>query len=299
MFLSSLRTVQRVTSSLTIPRWARPGLGGLAVGIFCVPIIWVVGRTVAQPGQGLGLLGGGYGAVQVAITGVDWLPIGWAGVALLTGLCLAKIIASSLTIGSGGSAGDFAPALVIGGLFGGAFGRAAQMLLPHSQIEPGAFALVAMGTFYGGISHTPLSSLVLVCELAGSYDLLVPLMLAEGIAFIALRKRSLYTAQLPTQRESPVHRTASHVDLLRTARVSQVMRSLSVSGVPIVGRDLRVRDDDDLRKAAEVLLAHKLREIPVTDSEGQVVGMLDEADISRYYLTATTKPEPPPSSAGS
>ena len=109
MFLSSLRTVQRVTASLPIPRWARPGLGGLALGVFCVPIILFVGWRVAQPGQGLGLLGGGYGAVQIAITGSDWLPIGWAGVGLLAGLCLAKIIASSLTIGSGGSAGDFAP----------------------------------------------------------------------------------------------------------------------------------------------------------------------------------------------
>src|SRR3954468_9329794 len=228
MFLSSLRTVQRVTASLTIPRWARPGLGGLAVGVFCVPIVWLVGISLAQPGQGLGLLGGGYGAVQVAISGVDWLPIGWAGVGLLAGLCLAKIIASSLTIGSGGSAGDFAPALVIGGLFGGAFGRAAQMMLGDPRIDPGAFALVAMGTFYGGVAHTPLSSLVLVCELAGSYDLLVPLMLAEGIAFIALRKKSLYGAQVTTQRESPVHRSAS-VDLLRAARVSEVMRTVSVS----------------------------------------------------------------------
>jgi CIC family chloride channel protein len=63
--LSSLRTVQRVTASLTIPRWARPAWAGLAMGVFCVPIIWVVGASLAQPGQGLGLLGGGYGAVQI------------------------------------------------------------------------------------------------------------------------------------------------------------------------------------------------------------------------------------------
>src|SRR5262249_27071248 len=106
MFLSSLRTVQRGTASLTVPRWAPPGLGGLALGVFCVPIIVSIGRTLAQPGQGVGLLGGGYGAVQIAVTGVDWLPGGWAGVGLLAGLCLAKIIAASLTIGSGGSAGD-------------------------------------------------------------------------------------------------------------------------------------------------------------------------------------------------
>ena len=294
MFLSSLRTVQRVTASLAIPRWARPGLGGLALGCFCVPIIWVVGKTVAQPGQGLGLLGGGYGAVQVAISGVDWLPIGWAGVALLAGLCLAKILAASLTIGSGGSAGDFAPSLVIGGLFGGAFGRAAQILLPHSQIEPGAFALVAMGTFYGGISHTPLSSLVLVCELAGSYDLLVPLMLAEGIAFIVLRRRSLYRAQLPTQRDSPAHQHATR-DVLRSTRVGSVMRLVSISGVAIPARTLSVRTDANLRTAAETMLNNKLREIQVTDTEGNVVGLIDETDISRFYLKAADEnlPKPP------
>jgi CIC family chloride channel protein len=292
LFLAALRSVQKVTAGLTIPRWARPGLGGLAMGIFCVPIIWLVGWRLAQPGQGLGLLGGGYGAVQIAVTGASWLPLGWWGAALLLFLCLAKIVSSSLTIGSGGSAGDFAPGLVIGGLFGGAFGRAAQLLLHDPRIDPGAFALVAMGTFYGGISHTPLSSLVLVCELAGSYDLLVPLMLAEGIAFIALRKRSLYTAQVPTQRESPVHAAAS-VDVLTSTRVGAVMRMVSVSGIPIAAREFSVRTDANLRAAAETMLANKLREIQVIDAEGHVVGLLDEADISRFYLDAG-KPAPAP-----
>ena len=77
-----------------------------------------------------------------------------------------------------------------------------------------------MGTLYGGIAHVPLSAMVLVCELAGSYDLLVPLMLAEGIAFVALRKRSLYAAQLPSQRDSPAHKEA---DLLRSIAVERVM----------------------------------------------------------------------------
>src|SRR5204863_6619572 len=122
-------------------------------------------------------------AAQVAITTAPWLPTGWAAVEVLLLMCIGKLVASCFTIGTGGSAGDFAPSLVIGGLFGGAFGRALQLLLHDPRIDPGAFALVGMGTFYGGIAHTPLSSLVLVCELAGSYDLLVPLMLAEGIAF--------------------------------------------------------------------------------------------------------------------
>jgi CIC family chloride channel protein len=294
VFLTSLRAVQRVSAALKIPEWLKPSLGGAALGGFCVPIILFIGWRLAQPGQGVGLLGGGYGAVQVAITGASWLPSGWTGAALLLFLCLAKIVASSLTIGTGGSAGDFAPALVIGGLFGGAFGRAAQMLTGDPRVDPGAFALVAMGTFYGGIAHTPLSSLVLVCELAGSYDLLVPLMLAEGIAFVALRKKSLYRAQIPTRRESPAHHTPT-ADLLRTARVAQVMRPVSMSGVPVVTPAQTVSPEDNLRTATETLLLHKLREIPVIDAAGQLVGLLDEADVSRFYLENSTKtPAPVP-----
>jgi CIC family chloride channel protein len=294
VFLTSLRGVQRVSAALKVPAWLKPALGGAALGVFCVPIILFIGWRLAQPGQGVGLLGGGYGAVQVAITGATWLPSGWTGAALLLFLCLAKIAASSLTIGTGGSAGDFAPALVIGGLFGGAFGRAAQMLTGDPRLDPGAFALVAMGTFYGGVAHTPLSSLVLVCELAGSYDLLVPLMLAEGIAFVALRKKSLYHAQLPTRRESPAHHTPT-ADLLKTALVAQVMRPISLSGVPVVTPEQRVSPEDNLRTATETLLLHKLREIPVIDAAGQIVGLLDEADVSRFYLEHSTKtPAPVP-----
>src|ERR1035438_9498244 len=173
--------------------------------------------------MGLGLLGGGYGAAQIAITGSSWFPTGWRGVELLALLGSAKIIATSLTVGTGGSAGDFGPSLVIGGLFGGAFGRAAQLLLHDPRIDPGAFALVGMGTFYGGLAHVPIASLVMTCELAGSYDLLVPLMLAEGIAFVALRHRGLYTAQVPTKRDSPAHREDLIFDVLTGVRVGDVI----------------------------------------------------------------------------
>ncbi|MEO8211745.1 MAG: chloride channel protein, partial [Myxococcales bacterium] len=118
VFVRTMRTVQGISGRMTIPEWAKPAVGGLALGVFAVPLVLVVGWQVGQPGQGLGLLGGGYGAVQMAISGATWLPSGWSAVALLAGLCVAKLFAASLTIGTGGSAGDFAPSLVIGGLFG-------------------------------------------------------------------------------------------------------------------------------------------------------------------------------------
>jgi CIC family chloride channel protein len=172
------------------------------------PILIVAGGRIGNLGQGFGILGGGYGAVQLAISGASWLPGGWGLVFLLLALAFAKVVAASLTIGSGGSAGDFAPSLAMGGLLGGAFGQAASLLLGDARIDPGAFALVGMGAFYGGIAHVPLAALVLVCEMAGNYDLLVPLMLALAISSVALRRYTLYDAQVSTQGESPVHREA-------------------------------------------------------------------------------------------
>src|SRR6266511_3751173 len=102
---------------------------------------------------------------------------------------------------------------------------------------------------------------------------------------LALRKKSLYRAQLRTQRDSPAH-VAVKVDVLRDTRVGAIMRMISVSGVPVPSRALSVRVDADLRTAAETLLTHKLREIQVVDASGTVVGLLDEADISRFYLKA-------------
>src|SRR5581483_6217844 len=104
-----------------------------------------------------------------------------------------------------------------------AFGRACQLLFHDPRIDPGAFALVGMGTLYGGLAHVPIAALVMTCELAGSYDLLVPLMLAEGIAFVALRNRSLYHAQRATKRDSPAHRDELVFDVLREVRVHGVL----------------------------------------------------------------------------
>jgi CIC family chloride channel protein len=346
LFLKVFRAVASVFARLGVPAWLKPAIGGLLLGALVTPLIVFVDFKISSPGQGIGGLGGGYGAVQMAISGSEWLPAGWGAVALLSTLGLVKILAASFTIGSGGSAGDFAPSLAMGGLLGGAFGRAAQLLIHDPRLHPGAFALVGMGTFYGGIAHTPLAALVLVCELAGNYDLLVPLMLAQGIAFVALRKRALYTSQLVTQQDSPLHRDALLFEVLRSVRVGQLLKAVDrtlcfsphtptaeilqrasesenqevfpvidaagalvgvvtsaalrvISGSPAdthwaVAVDLMqaavsVRAEDDLRAATELMVSHGLRELPVLDAEGRVLGLLDEADIAEVYLRASAR----------
>ena len=223
-FLAALQPVRSACAPrLPGPAWMRPAFGGLALGVSGHAAgagwwaAWWAPRARASASS------------AAATARCRWpsparpgCPTGWLAVELLALLALAKLLAASLTIGSGGSAGDFAPSLAIGGLFGGAFGRAAQLLLADPRIDPGAFALVGMGAFYGGIAHVPLSALVLVCEMAGNYDLLVPLMLAQGIAYVALRKRTLYEAQVPTQRDSPAFRDALVRDVLREVRVREL-----------------------------------------------------------------------------
>jgi CIC family chloride channel protein len=212
-FVRVLRAVQAVAPRIPGPIWIRPAVGGLAMGSLGTALAWWLTREHGTAARGFGVFGGGYGVLQAAITGAPWLPSGERVVALLVLLAVLKMTATALTIGSGAAAGDFAPSLVIGGLVGSAFGHAAQLVLGDATIHPGAFALVGMGTLYGGLAHTPLAALVLVAELAGSYDLLVPMMLAIGIASVALRNHSLYPAQLPSRAALRADGDADHAPL--------------------------------------------------------------------------------------
>jgi CIC family chloride channel protein len=348
-FDSTLHRVQRFSKKLPGPVWLRPAIGGLALGLLFTPFLTSAGSLLGFPRASLGILGGGYGMVQqLVLQPAAFVPAGWAAVRLLLLLTVAKLFAASLTIGTGGSAGDFAPSLVLGGLFGGAFGLTMRLMIGDPSIDPAAFALVGMGAFYGGIAHVPLSALVFVSELSGSYDLLVPLMLAEGIAFVALRNRSLYSAQPRLRRDSPAHRASLILDALegvvvskllvagrpfisfeRSTPASVLLRAASEStgqevfpvldggrmigiitpdtlrmiaaepevrpmtiAADVMRPPVHLDPDDDLREAMHAMLAQHLRELPVADAEGRVIGFLDEADITQAYLVATEKAPP-------
>lgn len=276
-FLSLLGLVKRSSSRWRVPAWARPAVGGLGVGLIATLAVATLGSHVGPAGQGLGILGGGYGAAQVAVVGSKWLPSGWHGAELLLVMALVKMVTTSLTVGTGGSAGDFGPSLVMGGLLGGSFGRAAQLLLHDGRIDPGAFALVGMGTFYGGAAHAPVASLVLVCELAGSYDLLVPLMLSIGVSFVALRGRTLYAAQPASRRESLAHRDEVTLEVLYRRRVGELL---------VRGRDyVWFAPATLLREVLERAAENSWQDVfPVIDERG-LVGVID-ASVLRTATVA-------------
>ena len=270
-FVRTLRAVEHRSAAWNLPGWAKPAVGGAALGLTVVPALVLLGDRMGRPGSGLGLLGGSYGAAQLAITGGPWLDGTWGDVRLLLLLCAGKLVATSLTIGTGGSAGDFAPSMIMGALVGGAFGRAAQLALGDPTIQPAAFALVGMGTFYGGIAHVPISAVILVSEMAGSYDLLVPLMFSVGVAFVMLRRFSLYEAQ-PEGRRKPGGTTSTRIPVakpnpLRTMKVGDVMArerpwlsfEPATAGAQVVRRALDAPWQDAF---------------PVLNAEGRLVGMI-------------------------
>lgn len=269
-FLQTMEGVRRLSVRFPGAAWLRPAWGGLALGLLVTSVLLLAGRMGLD--HGLGLLGGGYGAVQAAISQDAWLGVGWRAVLVLALMAVGKLIAASITIGSGGSAGDFAPSLAIGGLVGGAFGLAAQLLFEDAALQPAAFALVGMGAFYGGIAHAPLASLVLVCELAGNYDLLVPLMLCQGIVFVALRKRGLYPAQPPTQRDSPLYQAQVSQTLLASATVLDAM---SPAASPAIF-DTRTSATEMLRSHAD---ASWQEVFPVRGEDGRFVGMVSAENL--------------------
>src|SRR5262249_36551110 len=127
--------------------------------------------------------------------------------------------ATSLSVGSGGSGGVFGPSVLIGGMLGGAFGQAFNALAPNVVRQPGAFVVVGMACFVGGVAPAPISSLVMATEMTGSYDLLVPIMLAEAVTFVMMRRFTLYEKQLATRRDSPAHGGEYVLDLLQDLRV--------------------------------------------------------------------------------
>lgn len=172
-------------AALHIPAWTKPGLGGLLLGLLALRLPQV--------------LGGGYGWIQEAIDGR--LVLG-----LLLVLMGAKMIALALTVSSGGSGGVFAPSLFVGATLGGAF----AVIFHHPA---GGFVIVAMAAVFGAAARVPIATLLMVAEMTGGYQLLVPAGLAVTLSFLIqtqlsahFRYGSLYEAQVAGRFDSPAHR---------------------------------------------------------------------------------------------
>jgi len=156
--------------------WIQPVAGGLAVGI--------AGYFFPQ------VLGVGYDQVERVLNGDVILRT-------VAVLAVLKVITSSVAYASGNAGGVFAPTLFIGAMVGASVGAVAHMFFPESTAGPGAYALVGMGTAFAGVIRAPLTSVIMIFELTRDYTIIVPLMIANLIAFYIsqkLQKKPIYEA---------------------------------------------------------------------------------------------------------
>jgi CIC family chloride channel protein len=151
-----------------VPKWVHPAIGGALTGILAVfGLLWLKHEGIA---------GGGYPTLSLALTGSLSLKV-------LLGLCVLKLAATVCSYSSGGCGGIFAPSLFIGGMLGGAIGHLDVRVFHHSPDSIGAFALVGMGAVFAGIVRAPMTSVLIIFEMTGSYGLILPLMIANMSAF--------------------------------------------------------------------------------------------------------------------
>ncbi len=231
----------------SIPLWLRPAVGGLGVGVigYFVPAATGIGHSI----------------IDSAAT----LSVG-AGVLIV--VALAKMVTSALTAGSGGSGGLFTPSLTIGGAIGGAYAEAVNWLFPGTIGTPAAFVVVGMAAFFAAVVNAPISTIIMVSELTGSYELLVPALWVSGLAGFLLRKWSLYPQQPATRFDAPGHVGDMLGAILRKIRVGDMLERRA-------DKVKMLRPDTPLSGLMSAAAAAHQSVFPIAEPGGKLLGIVD------------------------
>jgi CIC family chloride channel protein len=247
----------------SIPGWIKPAIGGLIVGS--------IGVYLPQ------VFGVGYEAIELSLAGK-------MGLGLLAILVIAKILATSITIGSGSSGGIFAPSLFIGAMLGGAFGMVANMWFPEITAHSGAYALVAMAAIFAGAAKAPICSILILFEMTQDYRIILPLMFATVVSTVVadlLDKDSIYTHKLRRRGVDFHFNKQKDLELLSIIRVEEAMEHLTDSST--IPYDMPVEEVEKL--------FHKtfLHDFMVVDKWDKLYGIITPHDLDE--VPEARKPE--------
>jgi CIC family chloride channel protein len=204
-----------------------------------------------------------------SLVGAEPLAVAWW---VLFGLAGLKILATAGTLGSHGSGGHFMPALFIGSTVGAGMATLLEPVWSVSELDAGAFAVVGMAAAFAAIARAPLTSILIVFELTGDYELVLPLMLATSLATLIadrIHKESVYT--IPLVRRGIRLLKTSDVDLLDTVMVGEVMTPRG----PVIRPDMTTGEVQGL------LDRNHHHGLPVVDEEDALVGIITITDVVR------------------
>jgi CIC family chloride channel protein len=249
VFVRALYGAEDYFDALELPAVLKPAIGGALIGLIAIRFPEIFGV--------------GYEAINEALTG----GLGWK---LLLILVVVKILAVSLTIGSGGSGGIFAPSLFIGAMAGGAVGTVVHSLWPGASGNPGAYALVGMGAVVAAGTHAPITAIVMIFELTGDYKIILPLMISCIIATLLatrVQKASIYTLKL--LRRGVDIRGGYSANVLGQLKARDAMRT-EVN---------EVRREDHLMPVISRFVERPGDTVFVTDPERRLSGLITIDDI--------------------
>ncbi len=262
MLVFTFSKVHHIFVNLELHPALKPAIGGFFTGV-------------------LGMLnplaiGSAYGWIQLLMLGkTEYLT----PVHIILGIFMV-ILGLSLTLGSGGSGGIFGPCLVIGGLTGASFYHFAAFLniLPASELDIASLIIVGMIATLAAAANIPLSTLILVVEITGGYDLLVPSLISVSVAYLLTTDISMFSAQVKSRIDSPSHMDELKGALLRTFKVADIMTKNVVTLFP----------DDLVIKAERLMAQYTISGIPVVEN-GRVIGMVTGRDVMKVPITDREK----------
>ncbi|MBW2562944.1 MAG: chloride channel protein [Deltaproteobacteria bacterium] len=258
-FIKTLYRMEDIFDGLKFPEYLKAVIGGIILG--------VISLLFPQ------ILGVGYGAIDLSLgQSYAW----W----LLLVLVMCKILATSITIGSGGSGGIFAPSLFMGAMAGGFFGTVVHILFPSVTASPGAYSIVGMGAVVSATTHGPLTALLMLFEMTGDYKIILPLMITCIISSIAGRqffKESIYTLKLV--RRGINLEEGKEVNVLKSIIVSEVMNIEVETITEALG----------LERLAEIISKSKYNSFPVVRDGNKLTGILSFFDYNEAIFDENLK----------
>ncbi|MDY6791522.1 MAG: chloride channel protein [Thermodesulfobacteriota bacterium] len=258
-FTKTLYRMEDIFDGLKFPEYLKAILGGVILG--------VISLLFPQ------ILGVGYGAIDLSLSqAYAW----W----LMLVLVLCKILATSITIGSGGSGGIFAPSLFIGAMAGGFFGTVVHDLFPSVTASAGAYSIVGMGAVVSATTHGPLTALLMLFEMTGDYKIILPLMITCIISNIVgrqLLKESIYTLKL--MRRGINLEEGKEVNVLKSIKVSEVMNTDVETITEALG----------LERLAEIISKSKYNSFPVVKDGNKLSGIISFYDYNEAIFDENLK----------
>ena len=253
-FTTFLYKAEDFFDAVKIPDYLKASIGGVLVGLIGVYFPHVYGV--------------GYDSITLALLG----QLSWG---MLLGLAFIKILATSITIGSGGSGGIFAPSLFIGSMAGGVFGYFVHMLFPSVTSSIGAYSLVGMGAIVSATTHGPITAIMILFEMTGDYKIILPLMLSCIIATVVasqLKRDSIYTLKLA--RRGVDIRAGKEINILKSLTVKEAMTQEVVT----------IPSNMPLKKLVKFTLASKHSSFPLVDDEGLLSGIVTFQDFKEVFF---------------